>query len=187
VVLTFDDGFADFAEAAWPALRARGWPVTVFLPTGRIGGREDWPGAAPCPRRLLGWPEVVALAREGVDFSAHSVTHRDLTRLPPDEVEREVRQSGEHIEARLGPRPASFAPPYGRSDATVRAAVRRWYRLSVGTRLQRAGPGSDAFDLPRIEMHYFRSPARWRGYLERRERWYVEARRALRGLRRALR
>jgi peptidoglycan/xylan/chitin deacetylase (PgdA/CDA1 family) len=183
VVITFDDGFADFADHAWPELDARGWPATVFLPTGKIGGREDWAGANARRRPLLDWPQVVDLAHQGVDFAAHSVTHPDLTRLPIGALEREVRQCRDHIEACLGRQPISFAPPYGRSNPRVRAEIRRWYRLAVGTRLQRAGRRSDAFDLPRIEMHYFRNPNRWRGYLERREHWYIQSRRALRGLR----
>jgi peptidoglycan/xylan/chitin deacetylase (PgdA/CDA1 family) len=33
VLVTFDDAYADFAEHAWPALRANGVPATMFVPT----------------------------------------------------------------------------------------------------------------------------------------------------------
>ena len=42
VLITFDDGYADFAEEAWPRLQAAGIPVTLFLATGAPG----WSGNA---------------------------------------------------------------------------------------------------------------------------------------------
>jgi len=33
VLITFDDAYRDFAEAAWPTLRRLGLPVTLFVPT----------------------------------------------------------------------------------------------------------------------------------------------------------
>src|SRR5450755_3578189 len=32
VVLTFDDGYEDFATVAYPELQARNWSATVYLP-----------------------------------------------------------------------------------------------------------------------------------------------------------
>ena len=44
VVVTFDDGYRDFQEHAWPALRRYGVPATLFVPTAYPGdpGRAFW-------------------------------------------------------------------------------------------------------------------------------------------------
>ena len=34
ILLTFDDGYVDFEEHAWPVLKRMGLPVTLFVPTG---------------------------------------------------------------------------------------------------------------------------------------------------------
>ena len=183
VVLTFDDGFADFESEAVPILLERGWTPTVFLPSGRIGAHEDWRGAHRDPaRRLLDWDQVRALAARGIEFGGHTVTHPDLTELPLDELADEIRGARDRIEAELGVAPTSFAPPYGHSNARVIAEVRRWYRVSVGTRLDRVARGDDPCDLPRIEMHYFRDLGRWRRHLEGRGEVYLRTRRALRAV-----
>ena len=43
VLVTFDDAYEDFAELAWPILRRRQVPVTLFVPTAYPGaGRTFW-------------------------------------------------------------------------------------------------------------------------------------------------
>lgn len=183
VVLTFDDGFADFAESAFPILDVHNFSATVFLPSGRMGGVEDWVGADPSPRRLLDWSQVRDLAPEGVDFGGHSVTHADLTGLSSEALASEVRQCREDIAGQTGRVPSSFAPPYGRAGERERKVIEASFELSVGTRLARADRDSDRYDLPRIEMHYFRDLRRWRQFLEGRGESYFTARRTLRRVR----
>ncbi len=184
VVITFDDGFADFAEQAFPKLRERNWAATVFLPSGKLGGVEDWAGAEISPPRpLLRWEQVVEMARQGIEFGSHSVNHPDLTTLSLHELRRELQESRDAIAERLDQPPISFAPPYGRTNRVVRGEIGEVYGVSVGTRLQRATARSDRYDLPRIEMHYFRDLRRWRAFLEGRGEGYFACRRALRGVR----
>jgi peptidoglycan/xylan/chitin deacetylase (PgdA/CDA1 family) len=38
LAITFDDGYRDFAELAWPILRRHNVPVTLFVATGYVGG-----------------------------------------------------------------------------------------------------------------------------------------------------
>src|SRR5947199_6940582 len=45
VVVTFDDGFADMYHNAWPALRDRRIPFTLYLASGFVGGTMHWDGS----------------------------------------------------------------------------------------------------------------------------------------------
>jgi len=184
-VLTFDDGFLDFATTAFPELLKRRWPVTVFLPVGHVGGTDHWDASRRgSPQRLMDWATVGDLAAAGVDFGAHGVTHRDLTQLAGDQLADEVLRPKAMIEERLARPVASFAAPFGRSSAIVQDLVRRHYRQAVGTELALARIGTEPYAIPRIEMWYFRDPRRWAAFLRGDARTFLLARRLLRGLRR---
>ncbi|TMV07042.1 polysaccharide deacetylase family protein [Ruegeria sediminis] len=187
VIISFDDGFADFADTAWPILRDFGFLPIVYLPSSHVGASDSWRGGHIPPRPLMTWKDIETLAAEGVLFGAHSLTHADLATLSAPDLEEEVAGSGREIAARLDRPVRHFAPPYGSSSPTVRACIARHYDTSVGTRLAVAGPGDDLHDLPRLEMYYFNDITRWRTHLEGRGSLYLAARKTMRELRAMMR
>lgn len=183
VIITFDDGFQDFADVAWPVIRGLGFRPIVYLPTSYIGGHEGWRGVASPPRKLMGWDTIRRLQDEGVIFGSHTESHPDLDALAPDALGVELTRSRERIAAELGAAPVHFAPPYGIANQSVRARIAQHYLTSVGTRLGSADPAADRHDLPRLEMFYFTDPARWRAHLAGRGGAYLALRRTLRAVR----
>jgi peptidoglycan/xylan/chitin deacetylase (PgdA/CDA1 family) len=185
IAITFDDAFADFAAAAYPILERHKFAVTVFAPSALVGARENWPGGNTPGRPLMGWNDMRALAKAGVAFGSHARSHPDLTRLDPARLRAEVEDSRHEIEDAIGTAVLHFAPPYGRSNEAVRSVIAEHYASSAGVRFHETSPGSPRFDLPRIEMHYFRDKGHWRSFLAG-QRVYFRTRQALRGVREVL-
>jgi peptidoglycan/xylan/chitin deacetylase (PgdA/CDA1 family) len=185
VVLTFDDGFANFYESAMPVLVRHGFTATVFMISGHMGGRNDWAsrpeGLGVMP--ILSWQQAAELARSGIEIGSHTHTHRDLRRCSAADVEQEMKGSLAEIEDHLGVQPQSFAYPYGRVDQVSRCLAARHFRASCTTELRRAN--SDPSDaLPRIDMHYLRSPQRFASLLDGQLDQYLAVRRLGRRARR---
>jgi peptidoglycan/xylan/chitin deacetylase (PgdA/CDA1 family) len=185
-VLTFDDGYRDVEEEVYPEIARRGWGCTVFVPPGAIGSGHAERSWAARGRTLLDWPAIRALASAGMDVGAHGVSHRALPGLAWNDACREIEESGRVLEERTGRRPVAFAPPFGASTSALRREIARHYACSVGIAQGRARRGADLFDLPRIEMWYFRDGRRWRQYLERGSSPYFTMRKWARHARRLL-
>jgi peptidoglycan/xylan/chitin deacetylase (PgdA/CDA1 family) len=123
-VVTFDDGFADFAAYAWPELAARDLAATLYVTAGTLDGTSRWLaplGGGQLP--MLTRRQVVALAGEGCEIGAHSMTHPQLDCIPRAAAAREIRQSKAVLEDVLGRPVDSFAYPHGYHDRTVRQLV----------------------------------------------------------------
>lgn len=157
VVLTFDDGFADFHECALPLLQQYGFTATVFVTTGWVedAGRS----ATPRPARMLAWGQVLESAAAGVEIGAHSHTHPELDQLRSGQLERELRDSKALLEDRLGAPVPALAYPFGYSSARVRQAARAagyQHACAVGNAV--TGPGRDMFALPRLTVRRSTKP-----------------------------
>ena len=123
VAITFDDGYRNFLEHAWPLLQRYGYAATMFLPTQYIGHENTWDQSPHNGPPLLTWAEIRKLQIEGVEFGAHSVTHPLLTSLSPTEVAREALLSRTTIEKELRTNITAFAYPYGDVDRVVEKVI----------------------------------------------------------------
>lgn len=123
VVLTFDDGTADFVDNALPVLARHELPVTLYLNTGPVEeGRGFWNDGA-----VLSWGGVQeALATGLVTVGSHTHEHRPFDEVTPDEAEADLDRSTGLIEDHLGITPRHFAYPKAIEPAVaVEEVVRR--------------------------------------------------------------
>ncbi|MFE1439897.1 polysaccharide deacetylase family protein [Streptomyces sp. NPDC058739] len=124
-VLTFDDGYADFASTVAPLLAARGLPSTLYVTTGALRDAGRTSGRGPFPSvATLSWDQVKELDAAGVEIGGHTTTHPQLDTLSRRSVREEVAGCKRRIEDELGHRVDSFAYPHGYSSRTVRTLVR---------------------------------------------------------------
>jgi peptidoglycan/xylan/chitin deacetylase (PgdA/CDA1 family) len=127
VVLTFDDGYDDLAQHAFPRLLDAGFGAGVYVVTALAGGSNTWEGSTTGGHRLLAPDTIRHWSHAGIEFGAHTRTHRDLRSLGDDALEDEVGGSARDLASITGTCPRSFAYPWGFHDARMRAAVRRHF------------------------------------------------------------
>lgn len=68
---------------------------------------------------------VRQIASRGHEVGSHSDTHPDMTKLNRQDMQREIRDSAEKIEALTGKKPDLFRPPSGAYNAAVIETIRQ--------------------------------------------------------------
>lgn len=126
VVITFDDGLADFYTDALPVLLQHGFAATLYITTGFVGGTSRWLQAeGESNRPMLTWAQIAEISASGVECGAHSHTHPQLDILPPVQARDEILRSKVELEQHLGHPVQSFSYPHGYYSRTVRDMVRQ--------------------------------------------------------------
>ena len=121
VMVTFDDGFASFAENALPEMEKRGIVPTLFAVSGKLGCRADWAcnSRDELPKENLLTAEQLRDLAGRVIFASQTVTHPVLTEIPADDVRREVEESRRELESLLGCSIKWICVPYGAFNRQV--------------------------------------------------------------------
>lgn len=124
IVLTFDDGFADFYTAALPVLKQYSFVATLFVTTAFVNATSGWlQKEGESNRRMLTWEQLSELPAHGIECGAHSHSHAQLDILPCAMARTEIELSKKSLEDRLGRAITSFAYPFGYQTAQVRQLV----------------------------------------------------------------
>jgi peptidoglycan/xylan/chitin deacetylase (PgdA/CDA1 family) len=142
LVLTFDDGYADFFTAAMPILLSHGFTATDFVVTGRLGR----PG-------FMTPSQVVVADGLGFNIGAHTVDHVALAALAPARATWEMRQSRLTLEGLLGHTVVDFAYPYGSFNVYDMAQAQKLgFETAVSTMSGTVHSAGQLFELSRMRI-----------------------------------
>ena len=123
VVLTFDDGYADFHGTVLPLLARHRATASLYVTTGWLADAGPQQAGRPLGS-TLSWGQLAEIAAEGVEIGGHSHSHPQLDQLPPELLADELMVNQTLLEQRLQRPLSTFGYPFGYSDAAVRRAVR---------------------------------------------------------------
>ena len=156
VVLTFDDGYENFYQYAYPVLKKYNFPAMVYLLSGKIGGIADWfakDGRDTPP--LLSKEQIFEMRQHKIDFGSHGINHFKLAEVTPDIARQEIVDSKKQLEDLLGEPIHDLCYPYGsHNPAVVEMAREAGYLTAVTCERAAARPGMDLLQLPRKAISY---------------------------------
>lgn len=151
VALTFDDAYRSVFTVAYPLLKQRNWPFTVFVTTDGVDrGHASY----------MTWAQMREMQRSGAEFEGHSHTHPYMIRMKANETpaqweERmwgEILQSNQRINDELGRVSTLFAYPYGEYNLALKRLVVSLGLTGVGQHSGVVWRGGDFGALPRFPM-----------------------------------
>jgi peptidoglycan/xylan/chitin deacetylase (PgdA/CDA1 family) len=112
--ITMDDSYPSQNTLTLPLLNKYGVKATIYNITRQLSVYGDLPNA-------------LALANAGNETGSHSVNHPDLTTLSAQDLDDELKNSQSYLLGNVGTPVSSIATPMGSYNATVLAAIKKYY------------------------------------------------------------
>ena len=160
VVITFDDGLADFYTGALPTLVSHHFAATLYITTGFVGHTSRWLASlGEGMRPMLTWGQIAEIQASGIECGAHSLSHPQLDLIGQAAARDEITRPKHHLEQRLGRPVETFAYPNGYYTPAVRRLVREaGYHSACGVKHAMSARTDDCFALARLMVPYADTP-----------------------------
>ncbi len=153
IMLTFDDGYKDNYENAFPILKKYQFKGIIYVLDGIEYNKWDVdnPGNPEKRFTLMNQDELLEMQNYGIEFGGHTSTHPRLAELSTEQVKSEIINSKSNIEKIIGKELLSFAYPYGSLNEEVkRIPQEAGYKFAVATDSGSIVFSDDLFEIRRI-------------------------------------
>ena len=145
VAITIDDAYLSVFTKAWPRLKAKGFPFTVFVATDPVD--NDHPN-------YMSWDQLRQLQASGIGIGSQTKTHPHMHQISPAEIDAELSSSNQRFLNELGLRPTLFAYPYGEYNLAVIERVKAaGFTAAFGQNSGIAHGFDGFFELPRFAFN----------------------------------
>ena len=151
IAITFDDAYLSIYTEAFPRLRKRNWPFTIFVSSEGIdNGYADY----------LNWDQLREMTKAGNEIGNHSHSHAHLVRRLKGEsntqwqtrVRSDIEMGANRIKDEIGSDSSLFAYPYGEYSQSIKAILRSLGYRGIAQQSGAIGAQSDFLAIPRFPM-----------------------------------
>ncbi|MBP7652261.1 polysaccharide deacetylase family protein [Candidatus Dependentiae bacterium] len=87
VILTFDDGYMNNYELAYPVLKKNNIKATIFLVAGSIGKKNEWDEGQ---EKLIDYNQIKEMSGNNIEFGIHSFNHSNFSKMTIKEIESDL-------------------------------------------------------------------------------------------------
>jgi peptidoglycan/xylan/chitin deacetylase (PgdA/CDA1 family) len=154
VVLTFDDGFADFFTEALPVLKRYDLTATLYIATVFINGTSRWSQRErETMRPIITWEQIRQASSLGIECGGHSHSHSQLDILPLSTARDEIVRCKHLLEDHLGREVTSFSYSHGYHSSAVKRIVKETgYTSACAVKYEMSSVITDPFALARLSV-----------------------------------
>lgn len=151
LAITFDDAYQSVYTEAYPLLKARNMPFTIFVTTESVDRQYN---------QQLDWQALNTMQKNGASLANHTVTHPHMLYRLENETEQQWRQrmtleitdAQQRIEQKTASRLKLFAYPYGEHNEALKQVLSELGYISFGQQSGAFDSKGDWQSIPRFPV-----------------------------------